>query len=124
MCCVLPCYLDAESVYISKKTAYLYTVRNDSLSKKFNTKQIYLIEDVIKEIDTEKLNGLTDYDEQLCRYSCFMCFAILAAAAEAAAAAEITYGKERDYRKGGFSILPFAVCAALRMIPTGLISPQ
>ena len=29
LCCVVPCYLNAESVYISKKTAYLYTVRYD-----------------------------------------------------------------------------------------------
>ena len=81
-CCVIPCYLNAKSVYISKKEAYLYTVREDSLSKEFNTKQICLIEDVINEVcknDTEKI---TDFEEQLCRYSCFMCFAILAAAAE------------------------------------------
>ena len=82
LCCVIPCYLNAESVYISKKTAYLYTVRYDSLSKAFNTNQLYLIEDVINEISTEELRNLSDFEEQLCRYSCFMCFAILASAAE------------------------------------------
>ena len=49
-CCVVPCYLNAKSVYISKKTAYLYTVREDSMSKEFNTNQIQLVEDVINEI--------------------------------------------------------------------------
>lgn len=82
LCCVIPCYLHAESVYISKKAAYLYSVRYDSLSKAFNTRQIYLIEDVIKEISTEALKCVVDFEEQLCRYSCFMCFAILASAAE------------------------------------------
>ena len=82
LCCVIPCYLNAESVYISKKTAYLYTVRNDSLSKAFNTKQIYLVEDVINEISTDELKSVIDFEEQMCRYSCFMCFAILASAAE------------------------------------------
>lgn len=81
-CCVVPCYLNAKSVYISKKEAYLYTVREDSLSKEFNTNQIYLIEDVINEIKKNDVNKVVDFDNQLCRYSCFMCFAILAAAAE------------------------------------------
>lgn len=82
LCCVVPCYLNAKSVYISKKEAYLYTVRDDSLSKEFNTKQVYLIEDVIKEISGNKIENVIDFDEQLCRYSCFMCFAILASAAQ------------------------------------------
>ena len=82
LCCVIPCYLNAQSVYISKKTAYLYTVRCDSISKAFNANQIYLIEDVINEISTEELKNVIDYEKQLCRYSCFMCFAILASAAQ------------------------------------------
>lgn len=81
-CCVLPCYLHAKSVYISKKTAYLYTVRGNSLSKEFNTKQIYLIENVINELCKNNTEVIVDFDEQLCRYSCFMCFTILASAAE------------------------------------------
>jgi len=82
LCCTVPCYLHAKSVYISKKEAYLYTVREDSLSKEFNTKQIYLIEDVINEISKNDTEKIVDFDQQLCRYSCFMCFAILASAAE------------------------------------------
>ena len=82
LCCVIPCYLHAKSVYISKKEAYLYTVREDSLSKEFNTKQIYLIEDVINEISKNETEKVADFNKQLCRYSCFMCFTILASAAE------------------------------------------
>lgn len=82
LCCVVPCYLQAKSVFISKKEAYLYTVRDDSLSKEFNTKQIYLVENVINEVSKNNLGRVTDFDKQLCRYSCFMCFAILASAAE------------------------------------------
>lgn len=82
LCCVVPCYLQAKSVYISKKQAYLYTVRENSLSKEFNTKQILLIENVINEISKNKLEKLSDFDQQICRYFCFMCFTILAAAAE------------------------------------------
>ena len=81
-CCVVPCYLDAQSVYISKKEAYFYTVREDSLSKEFNSKQIYLVEDVINEISKNDVEKLADFNAQICRYSCFMCFAILASAAE------------------------------------------
>lgn len=82
LCCVVPCYLHAKSVYISKKAAYLYTVRDDSLSKEFNANQIFLIENVINEICKNKTDKITDFSEQICRYSCFMCFAILASAAE------------------------------------------
>lgn len=82
LCCVLPCYLQAKSVYISKKEAYLYSVRDDSLSKEFNTKQISLVENVITEISKNDIGKIPDFDEQIFRYSCFMCFAILAAAAE------------------------------------------
>lgn len=82
LCCTFSCYLKAKSVYISKKTAYLYNVREDSLSKDFNTKQIYLIENVINEIVKNDTDKVADFESQLCRYSCFMCFAILAAAAE------------------------------------------
>lgn len=82
LCCVVPCYLNAKSVYISKKDAYLYTVRETSLSKKFNTQQICLIENVINEISKNDTHKVVDFGEQLCRYSCFMCFAILATAAE------------------------------------------
>lgn len=82
LCCVIPCYLQANSVYISKKEVYLYTVREDSLSKEFNAKQIFLVENVINEISKNDFDKVPDFKKQLCRYSCFMCFAILAAAAE------------------------------------------
>lgn len=82
LCCTVPCYLYAKSVYISKKTAYLYTVRDNSMSKEFNTNQIRLVEDVIHEIYKMDMKKVIDFEAQLCRYSCFMCFTILAAAAE------------------------------------------
>ena len=80
--CVVPCFLEAETVYMSRKAIYLYTIRNDSISTDFKTHQISQIADVItglRGLDTEKPK---DFDEQISRYSCFMCFAILAAAAE------------------------------------------
>lgn len=82
LCCVVPCYHAAERVYISKKTAYWYTVRGNSLSKEFNTKQIYLVEDILEELGKKDLQKVPDLEQQLFRYSCFMCFAILASAAE------------------------------------------
>ncbi len=83
LCCVIPCYLNAQSVYISEKNAYLYSVRYDSISKDFNSGQIDRIEDVINHISTKELmEKVPDIKAQLCRYSAFMCFAILALAAE------------------------------------------
>lgn len=82
LCCVFSCYLHAKSVYISKKPVYLYTIREDSLTREFNYKQIYLIEDTINEICKNDTAKVPDFEEQLCRYSCFTCFAILGLAAE------------------------------------------
>ena len=82
LCCVFSCYLNLKSVYISKKETYLYTVRETSLSKDFSTKQIHLIEDVMNEIYKNNVTRIADFEQQICRYSCFMCFAILALAAE------------------------------------------
>ncbi len=82
LCCVIPCYLHANSVYISKKEAYLYTVREDSMSKEFNTNQIRLIENIIHEIQKNDTSKIPDWQQQLYRYSCFMCFTVLASAAE------------------------------------------
>lgn len=81
-CCVVPCYLNAQSVYISKKMAYLYSIRDNSMSKEFNSRQIILIENVINEILKNDVSKVADFDQQLNRYSCFMCFAIMASAAE------------------------------------------
>ena len=80
--CSVPCYLEADSVYMSRKVVYLYTIRNDSITTNFKTSQITQIADVIvglREMDVKKPSG---FDAQIARYSCFMCFAILAAAAE------------------------------------------
>lgn len=80
--CIVPCYLDAQTVYISKKPIYLYTLRDDSISTDFKTRQITQIADVIKELRALDMKKPPDFEDQISRYSCFMCFAILAAAAE------------------------------------------
>ena len=80
--CAVPCYLDAETVYMSKKPIYLYTIRNDSLTNDFKSNQITQIADVIeglRKLDVQKPN---DFEAQISRYSCFMCFAVLALAAQ------------------------------------------
>ena len=80
--CIVPCFLDANTVYISKKDVYLYTIRNDSISTDFKTIQIKQIEDVILGLRALSAEKPKDFDDQISRYSCYMCFAILAAAAE------------------------------------------
>ena len=82
ICCMVPCYLDAESMYMDDTPVYLYTIRDDSLSTNFNTKQLTQLAEVIKGLYNITLAKPKDFEEQIARYSCFMCFAILAAAAE------------------------------------------
>lgn len=82
LCCLIPSYMQCQSVYVSKQDVYLYTIRNNSLSGDFKTQQITQIANVIRFL--RQLDGTppADFDQQLARYSCFMCLAILAAAAE------------------------------------------
>ena len=80
--CIVPCFLDANTLYFSKKDVYLYTIRNDSISTDFKTVQIKQIEDVILGLRALSAEKLQDFPDQISRYSCYMCFAILAAAAE------------------------------------------
>ena len=82
LCCVIPCYLDAESMYVDNTPVYLYTIREGSLTTHFTTKQLKDQIEVINILPSLAANKLKDFDEQIARYSCFMCFAILAAAAE------------------------------------------
>jgi glycosyltransferase involved in cell wall biosynthesis len=80
--CSFPCFMEAENVYMSRKVIYLYTIRNDSLTTNFKTSQITQIADVViglRELDTIKPQN---FEAQISRYSCFLCFAILASAAE------------------------------------------
>lgn len=80
--CVVPCYLDAESFYMDDTPAYLYTIRDDSLTTHFTTRQLTELADVVRGLYEINLPKPEDFDQQVARYSCFMCFAILAAAAE------------------------------------------
>jgi hypothetical protein len=82
LCCVVPCYLSAETVYMSHTSAYLYTIRGDSISTDFKTHQITQTEDVVRALHALTTETPPDFDDQIARHSVFMSFAILAAAAE------------------------------------------
>ena len=82
LCCIIPCYYDAEKVYISKEVAYLYTIRADSMTYDFNVAQIKRLEKAVKKLHSFNFNNVEDFKQQIARYFCFMCFAILADAAE------------------------------------------
>ena len=80
--CIVPCFLQAQKVYMSRKSIYLYTVRDDSLSTSVKTSQIPQIADTIECVRSCDGNKPSDFEEQIARYSCYMCFAIVAGAAE------------------------------------------
>lgn len=82
ICCLLPSYMKAETVYVSRKKSFLYTIRNDSLSTDFNINHFAQLENVILFFRELKPLYPKDFSEQISRYSCYMFFAILAAAAE------------------------------------------
>ena len=88
-CCTTPCYLDANLVYMSKKAIYLYTVRGDSITTSFKIRQISEIAQAVTYLRNLNVNKPAYFEELLSRYSGFLCFAILAAAAEGGYFSEI-----------------------------------
>lgn len=79
--CLMPCYLDAKSVYISDETAYNCRCREDSMSRAFNPEHF---EDIRLGVDI--LNGLCNADDDfkaaVNRYAVFMFFVLFASAAK------------------------------------------
>ena len=88
-CCTTPCYLDANLVYMSKKAIYLYTVRGDSITTSFKIRQISEVAQAVIYLRNLDVKKPPCFEELLSRYSCFLCFAILAAAAEGGYFSEI-----------------------------------
>lgn len=82
LCCTAPLFIRAQSVYMSRKAVYLYTVRDDSMTTSFNANQINRLELVIKYLRESECKLPPEFDGQISRYFLFMCFAILADAAE------------------------------------------
>ena len=80
--CLAPTYMEAERIYVSYEPVYLYTIRGDSLSTSFSSKHLHQIDAAVSCLQAVSAGKPADYDAQLARYSCFMCFAIIAAAAE------------------------------------------
>lgn len=82
ICTVIPCFMRAQSVYMSKKALYMYNIRSDSMTTSFETNQIKKLCRVIDELKNMKEPLPDDFPEQISRYALFMCFAIIADAAE------------------------------------------
>ncbi len=80
--CVLPCFMEAKRVYISHNPVYLYTMRDDSMSVSSFTRQMSQLNVLIKELKKIDISKMADGREQFSRYCCYMCFALLAFAAE------------------------------------------
>lgn len=83
--CVVPCVLQAEKIYISKKATYLYTIRDDSMSVSSFTHQISQLNVIVSNLKELDVSKIADFKEQFSRYYCFMCFALLASAAQGSA---------------------------------------
>ncbi len=80
--CVLPCYLEAERVYFCDTPVCYYTVRTDSLSTDFKVGQLTQLANVSAYLQSDAMPKMLDFADQHERYCCFMCFAILAQAAQ------------------------------------------
>lgn len=80
--CIVPSVLQAEKIYVSHKPVYLYTIRDDSMSVSSFVRQMRQFDLLVKCLKKLDISAIGDYEEQFSRYCCFMCFALLASAAE------------------------------------------
>lgn len=128
VCCAAVCYMRAKSVYISRKSAFLYTQRDDSLSKNFNERQFSEIEEVVRFLHSRPC-APRDFDSQIARYSCFMCFALLAQAAEGGSCRKLNKIKKlitksahmKEIKKAKFKDITVKSRIAVRLMKMKLI---
>lgn len=126
--CLVPCLIDADRVYVSNKAAYLYTIRDNSLSTVFNTRQLTQIKEVVETLKKIKTERVPDFYDQISRYCAYMCFAILAAAAEGS---HFKYLKEikrlivslhlEEIKKSEFSNVTIKTKISFKLMKKGLI---
>lgn len=116
ICCLAPCFLNAEKVYVSKKTAYLYTVRSTSISNDFRVDRFTQIERVVASLHASLDGAGLDFKEQISRYSFYMCLALLASAAESG-----LFGCVGEVKK---AIMTSALYEEVKKAKFGRISPK
>lgn len=87
--CLVPYYMNSESVYISSTPMYFCRWRSQSMSRLFNIEhynQIALGVEALEQIDG---SAVKNFQAQIDRYGCFSCFVLLASAARAGAFQQI-----------------------------------
>lgn len=75
--CLLPIWLSAESVYISKRMVYFYRYRPQSESHGFRERQYEDLIQVTEEFRKQYLSEYPFLSEQIDRYMCDICFVLL-----------------------------------------------
>ncbi len=81
--CLIPTYLAAKRVYISRKIVYHCRCHNSSMSRKFNFAHFSEIERGVKLLREKVPNAPEGFSQAIDRYCAFMCFVLLASAAKA-----------------------------------------
>lgn len=80
MLCVVPAYLTAQRVYISREAMSFYRVREQSGSHGFQIghyRQVSLALAALKELKQNAPGGPDDFGRQIRRYGAFMCFTLM-----------------------------------------------
>ncbi len=78
--CMIPAYLDASTIYISRKVMYRYRIRPLSDSRNFRMEQYEQLIRGVKALDSIHPERAPDFEQQLHRYVIFLCFGLLLSA--------------------------------------------
>lgn len=83
VCCLIPTYFRAESIYVSDVSVYNCRCRAESMSRKFDPNHFLEIVIGANLLERSLAGASADITEQIDRYAAFMCFVLLCSAAEA-----------------------------------------
>ena len=83
--CMIPSYLQAESVYISHVPMYFYRYRAESDSRRFKLEQYGQLILGVRALDALEGAESAVLTEQISRYTLFICFGLILAAVDAGA---------------------------------------
>lgn len=81
VCCLIPTYLDAESVYVSDAAVYFCRCHDDSMSRHFNSAHFAQIAQGVQLLQGAADKAPAGYAAAVERYCAFMGFVLLASAA-------------------------------------------
>lgn len=128
VCCLIPTYFFAESIYVSDFSVYNCRCRTDSMSRKFNPRHFREIILGANLLERTLVGASAEITEGIDRYVAFMCFVLLCSAAAAGCRDAVSYLRkmwrgdfEKYVKKAKFNGITVKSKVAMNLLKKGKI---